>query len=59
MNIAAYRHGGIHMHDVGLFDEQFPGFVAYFSDLGFGDDFAGAEVGYGSEGEALISMIIW
>lgn len=48
MYIAAYCDGRVDLHDVGLFYEEFAGFVADLADLGFGDDAAGAEFGDGS-----------
>ena len=48
MYIAAYCDGRVDLHDVGLFYEEFAGFVAYLADLGFGDDAASAEFSDGS-----------
>ena len=48
MYIAAYCDGRVDLHDVGLFNEEFAGFVADLADLGFGDDAAGTKFGDGS-----------
>ena len=42
--VATYCHRSVDELDVGFFDEEFPGFVAKLSDLGFRDWFASAEL---------------
>ena len=47
--VSAYCNRCVDLDDVGFFDQQLACFVAYFADLGFGDDLAGAKLRDGPE----------
>lgn len=44
MYVSAYCDWCIDLDNVGFFDQQLACFVANLADLGFGNDFAGAEL---------------
>lgn len=48
VNVATYCDRGVDLNDVTFFDEELAGFVAEVADGGFGDGFAGSEVGDGA-----------
>lgn len=47
MYVAAYCDWGVDLDNVAFFDQELAGFVAEVADSGFGDGFAGSEVGDG------------
>ena len=45
MYISTYCDWGVDLNDVGFLDQQLACFMANLADLGFRNDFAGAELG--------------
>lgn len=56
VDVAADGDGGVDGNDIAFFDEQFPGFVAEFAHLRFGDGATGAQLGYGSRCQSVESV---